>query len=110
MASARAMHRRCCWPPDSASADSCSRSLTSSQSAACRRLSSTRSAQLVAAVCAMPLMRGPKATFSKIDFGNGFDFWNTMPTRRRSATTSSAGRVDVLAVDQRPCPRRGCRG
>ena len=28
------MHRRCCWPPDSASAESCSRSLTSSQSAA----------------------------------------------------------------------------
>ena len=33
-ASARAMHSRCCWPPDSASADSCSRSFTSSQSAA----------------------------------------------------------------------------
>ncbi len=26
-ASARAMHRRCCWPPESASADVCSRSL-----------------------------------------------------------------------------------
>ena len=33
-ASARAMHSRCCWPPDSASAESCSRSLTSSQIAA----------------------------------------------------------------------------
>ncbi len=29
-ASARAMHSRCCWPPESASADSCRRSLTSS--------------------------------------------------------------------------------
>ena len=46
IASARAMHSRCCWPPDSASADSCSRSFTSSQSAAACRLSSTRAAQL----------------------------------------------------------------
>ena len=36
-------------------------------------------------------MRTPYATFSKIDFGNGFDFWKTMPTRRRSATTSVPG-------------------
>ena len=35
------MHRRCCWPPESASAESCSRSFTSSQRAAPRRLSST---------------------------------------------------------------------
>jgi hypothetical protein len=33
MASARAMQSRCCWPPESASADVCRRSCTSSQSA-----------------------------------------------------------------------------
>jgi hypothetical protein len=27
-------------------------------------------------------------TFSKMDLGNGFDFWNTIPTRRRRSTTS----------------------
>jgi hypothetical protein len=27
--------------------------------------------------CAEPWRRGPKATFSKIDFGNGLGFWNT---------------------------------
>ncbi len=31
--------------------------------------------------------------------GNGFDFWNTIPTRRRRSTTSVAGTVDVLAID-----------
>src|SRR5829696_7811502 len=36
------MQSRCCCPPESASAESCSRSLTSSQIAAARRLSSTR--------------------------------------------------------------------
>src|SRR6266511_596680 len=34
-ASARAMHRRCCWPPESASALRFSRPFTSSHSAAC---------------------------------------------------------------------------
>ena len=29
--------------------------------------------------------------FSKIDFGNGFGFWNTMPTRARSSTASTFG-------------------
>ena len=38
--------------------------------------------------------------FSKIDFGNGFDFWNTIPTLRRSCTTSTPDVVDRLAVDQ----------
>jgi len=37
----------------------------------------------------MPVMRRPYATLSKIDLGNGFDFWNTIPTRRRRSTTST---------------------
>src|SRR5882762_2353036 len=86
---ARAMHRRCCCPPESPSAESLSRSCTSSHSAAAVRLRSTmpsRSARL-----RTPRMRGPYATFSKIDFGKGFDFWKTMPTRLRSSVTSSPG-------------------
>ena len=40
-ASARAMHRRCCWPPERPSAFFFSRSFTSSQMAAPRRERST---------------------------------------------------------------------
>ena len=50
-ASARAMQSRCCWPPESASADVCSRSFTSSHSAAPCRLASTRAAQFLARRC-----------------------------------------------------------
>ena len=47
-ASARAMHSRCCWPPDSASADVCSRSFTSSQSAAALQARLDAAAQFLA--------------------------------------------------------------
>jgi len=47
VASARAMHRRCIWPPESASAESFMRSFTSSQIAAPRSAFSTRSASSV---------------------------------------------------------------
>ena len=43
---ARAMHSRCCWPPDRPSADLWRRSFTSSQRAALRRAFSTIAAQL----------------------------------------------------------------
>ena len=34
--------------------------------------------------------RSPAATLSKIDIvGKGFGFWNTIPTRRRTETTST---------------------
>ena len=36
-------------------------------------------------------MRGPYATLSKIVLGNGLGRWNTMPTWRRSETTSIPG-------------------
>ena len=42
MAMARAMHNRCCWPPDKPSALECSRSFTSSHNAEARRHSSMR--------------------------------------------------------------------
>ena len=72
-ASARAMQSRCCWPPDSASADVCSRSFTSSQSAADFRLASMRPPSSSRDRVSR-LIRRPYATLSKIDFGNGFDF------------------------------------
>ena len=44
-AMARAMQRRCCWPPDSPMADAFRRSLTSSQRAAPRSARSTISSR-----------------------------------------------------------------
>ena len=55
IAIARAMQSRCCWPPESASALSLSRSLTSSQSAARLSACSTRSLRL----SFMPRIRSP---------------------------------------------------
>jgi len=34
-------------------------------------------------------MRRPKARFSKIDFGNGFGFWNTIDSRMRISVGSA---------------------
>ncbi len=45
-ATVRAMHRRCCWPPDRPSPLACSLSLTSSHSAARRSADSTRCVHL----------------------------------------------------------------
>src|ERR1700739_4134003 len=59
-ARARAMHNRCCCPPDRAYADLCSLSFTSSQSAARRKLFSTASSRRPL----WPLIRSPYATFS----------------------------------------------
>src|SRR3954452_92757 len=60
-AMARAMHRRCCCPPESDSPLVLSLSFTSSQSAAPRRACSTRSAQLPR----KRLSLKPNATFLK---------------------------------------------
>ena len=56
-ARARAMHRRCCWPPERPMALFFSRSFTSSQMAAERRERSTMSSSLV--WLRMPWVRGP---------------------------------------------------
>ena len=56
-ARARAMHRRCCWPPDRPRADFFRRSFTSSQMAAPRRDSSTISSSFT--LLRMPWVRGP---------------------------------------------------
>src|SRR3984893_6439882 len=85
-ANARAIHSRCCCPPESSYADLCRWSFSSSQSAECRRLFSTASA----IGSFDPFIRSPYATLSNIDFGNGFGRWKTMPTRRRNCVTSCA--------------------
>jgi hypothetical protein len=81
----RAMQSRCCWPPESPMPGAPRRSLTSSHSPAPRSDFSTRSRISPR----RPVSRSPAATLSKIDIvGNGFGFWNTIPTDRRTDTTS----------------------
>ena len=60
VASARAMHRRCCWPPDMPKALVFRRSFVSSHSAARRRADSTISSMSPF----IPITRGPKAMLS----------------------------------------------
>ena len=86
IARARAITRRCCWPPESASALSRRRSFTSSRSAAHRNARSTMSWMSPW----NPSVRGPNATLSKIDFGNGLGRWKTRPMRVRTATGSTS--------------------
>ena len=69
-------------------AGACRRSFTSSHNAAMRRDCSVRSVSR--ARSRAPFKRRPTVTFSAMDMvGNGFDFWNTMPTRRRTTTGST---------------------
>ena len=83
----RAMQSRCCWPPDIPKAFVFRRSFTSSQSAAWVSARSTVSSRF----SLRPSTRGPKAMLSKIDLGNGFGFWKTMPMRLRTSTASTPG-------------------
>ena len=81
------MQRRCCWPPESPIPGLESLSLTSFQRPAPSRAELTRS---VTSPRGVPVNRRPAATLSWIDMvGNGFGFWNTIPTSRRTATTST---------------------
>ena len=89
-ARARAMHRRCCWPPDRPPAGAVRRFLTSSHRPAPRSVRSTTSSR-----SALPpftrLNFGPAQMLSAIDLvGNGLGRWNTMPTARRTATGSAS--------------------
>jgi hypothetical protein len=58
-----------------------------------------------------PSTRGPKATLSSIDLGNGFGFWNTIPMRLRTSTASTPGayrsapRYSTLASTRAPGTR-----
>ena len=81
------MHSRCCCPPDNPIPGASSRSFTSSHSPAARSDCSTRSFSFTPRA---PINRSPAATLSNTDIvGNGLGFWKTMPTVRRTETTST---------------------
>ncbi|GHS89941.1 hypothetical protein AGMMS50218_17210 [Actinomycetota bacterium] len=80
LAIARAMHSRCCWPPESPEPGRSRRSLTSFQRFAPRSEVSTSSAASLLEIRRLFSLM-PASTFSAIDIvGNGLGRWNTMPT------------------------------
>ena len=82
-ASARAMHNRCCCPPDSFTAGDWSRSFTRSHSAAWCSAASAASRRTD--LDRTPLSRSPATTLSKmLMVGKGLGRWKTMPTRLRT--------------------------
>ena len=90
-AMARAMQRRCCWPPERPEPGLSRRSLTSFHRFAAVSACSTRSAASVLG-SRLLLSRTPARTFSAMDIvGNGLGRWNTMPICRRTATGSTSG-------------------
>ena len=96
-ASARAMHSRCCWPPERAPPSSPSRSLTSFHRPALVSISSTRSARLPGET--RENLRPESTLSAMVMAGNGLGFWNTMPMCRRVSTARWPGTVDVEAVE-----------
>ena len=79
---ARAIVSRCCCPPESFVPSSCSRSFTSSQTAACRRQRSTRPS--ISVRPRTPAILGANATLSKMLIGSPTGRGATIPTFRRS--------------------------
>ena len=98
-ASARAMHRRCCWPPESASAESCSRSLTSSQSAAGLQALLDPLVQVRAAARQAV---DPQAVGHVLEdrFRERVRLLEHHPDAPPQRDDVGAGRVDVVAVDE----------
>src|SRR5665648_499452 len=89
-AMARAMHNRCCWPPDKDEPGRSSRSLTSFHRFARLSDRSTRSAPSDLEMRRL-FSRIPASTFSATDIvGNGLGRWKTIPTCRRTATGSTS--------------------
>ncbi len=87
-AMARAMHRRCCCPPEREDPGFSRRSLTSFHRLDPRRDSSTRVSWSDLDI-RRELSLTPASTLSRIDMvGNGLGRWKTMPTRRRTWTGS----------------------
>ena len=64
-ASARAMHSRCCWPPDSAPPGASSRSATSRHKPARRKLSSTMPSRRARLAAARSCSTAPTSTTSR---------------------------------------------
>ena len=88
---ARAMHNRCCSPPDKVAAGALRRSFTESHNAASDRAFSADSARK--ALSLTPMNRRPATALSRIDIvGKGLGRWKTMPIRLRSTVI---GTVDL---------------
>ncbi len=88
---ARAMQRRCCWPPDRPEPGRSRRSLTSFQRFAPVSAFSARSSWSLLDMRTL-LSFTPASTFSLMDIvGKGLGRWNTIPTRLRSDTTLLPG-------------------
>ncbi len=89
MAIARAMHRRCCCPPESPVAAALRRSLTSSHRPAPVNARSMISSSSFFGL--RPLSLYPATTLSTMDIvGKGLGRWKTIPTARRTATGSTS--------------------
>jgi len=85
----RAMHSRCCWPPEKASAEASSRSFVSSQ-----RFARCRERERVESNVAMSVITcqaRPKEDILLDRSGKGFGFWNTIPTWKRRASSDQVG-------------------
>ena len=80
------MQRRCCWPPEPPGvAPEAILDLVPERGLAQRALDA------LVEIALSPIERGPKATLSRIERGNGLGFWKTMPMRRRTSTASTPG-------------------
>src|ERR1700736_4975246 len=105
MAMARAMHSRCCCPPDRLMAGLFNRSFTSSHN--CARRSALSAISCIVRSPAVWARRTPITAFSKIDLvGNGFGRWNTMPISLRTDVGSISGSYTSWPSNStRPCMR-----
>ena len=101
---ARAMQSRCCWPPERPSAELSQPVLhLVPQRRALRRLRLDPRLEL-AAVAHAEQRAARRRRCRRSTWGTGSARWNTMPTRRRSSTTSVPGGQHVHA--RRPRPAR----
>src|SRR3984893_9782253 len=105
MAMARAMHKRCCCPPERLMAGLFNRSFTSSHN--CARRSALSAISCIVRSPAVWARRTPITAFSKIDFvGNGLGRWNTMPISLRTDVGSISGSYTSWPSNStRPCMR-----
>ena len=104
------MHRRCCWPPESAAAGVVQPVAHLVPQA--RPPRGTRSTSVVRSLdVVMPESFRPERTLSRMVIaGNGLGFWNTMPMRRRVSVARWSSAVDVAAVEEHRARERCAPG
>ena len=98
---ARAMHSRCCWPPDRPEPGRLRRSLTSFHRFAPLRSDFSTTSDASPFEMRLSFSRMPASTLSEMDIvGNGLGRWNTMPTWRRTATGSMSAPYRSIVVQR----------